>query len=783
MHIFTQSLFQGVSISIPENPVNATNLKCIAALESKDRIVLVAHPKITGIEHPLSIHKDKQTMTFDDDVADLAYTKKLYFSLFIGFISFKETLHLVLADKIKSLKFGHFDVFEISSVTVYAVNTLTPNLDLSQILTEYYKLGFLFSYEIDLTDSINYLSAFDVAKDPFKYRKNFIYFANRNMVTTCITPTNKEWAMPVIYGRLQHDTIYKEEASIIEVYFLYKASVLDINPRYREDMELLEDFYCPTSFHAIDTFVTQDNTTTSFGVVFNDFPGVTRTIKLRSKGDYFTSHISPRKIAKYFEFMKYYTHSTAFIFSGKKESVDLMSTVNEYLKVNSGFRSIVKHMVALKTEDYSELLQACNTVSDKLSGIDFLSDDRTSEFNGTFVSFCTERPIEDMEECFNRIYINYLKQDVSSRNISTQARSRISFDDLNSSALFLSTTQLQRQIIKGIFHVISVSKRHISDIHEYLKASLKELNVKASLSKVMNSIYGPHNSISRSYMRILDRYELPVFNTREMKIGIITHNCGGAVASKKLMESIYYHQMDSIRQCDLLVIGLQEIIEMKSKNWGKIIKNDNMESLHPWVESLTACFSEFDVVSNVSMLGLLLIVFIKKSVAQVFDVSVHELEQIKMGLMNLANKGGIFLRFKINYEQIGLFNCHLAAGTKIKSYQKRQENLVSLASYLDDQSGLTMSFILGDMNFRTTLGCDEAEHLINKYVQVGSYEETTPYLQKLLAADELTEYMKYSKGSVLGMFSEAPITFLPSYKWVIGKNAYNYDGGKRAPSW
>lgn len=36
--------------------------------------------------------------------------------------------------------------------------------------------------------------------------------------------------------------------------------------------------------------------------------------------------------------------------------------------------------------------------------------------------------------------------------------------------------------------------------------------------------------------------------------------------------------------------------------------------------------------------------------------------------MNLANKGATFLNLRINWEDIGIINCHLASGTKKKDY-------------------------------------------------------------------------------------------------------------------
>lgn len=54
--------------------------------------------------------------------------------------------------------------------------------------------------------------------------------------------------------------------------------------------------------------------------------------------------------------------------------------------------------------------------------------------------------------------------------------------------------------------------------------------------------------------------------------------------------------------------------------------------------------------------------------------------------MSLANKGAIYMNFKINWEQIEIVNCHLASGTTKKDYQKRIENLKEIEDILDQKN-------------------------------------------------------------------------------------------------
>lgn len=780
-----EELFGKIPKSLGDTQVRPINLRCITALESADTIALVANNKVTGINTCLLIHKKDSTISFSNDISATQVLKRLYFSLFMGFFIYKGGYYIVFCDKAKSHMFGRYYLHEISSVVVYSIDSFSAQIDLSITLTEYFKLGFLFSYDFDLTDSGNYMAAFDKARNPFQHRKNFLYFANKNLISTCITSQNKEWVIPTVYGHFHKVIARTGEFQTSKVFFIYKASMLDVNTKYKKDEDLLEDFYCPSSFHVIDTFILEDNEVKAFGVVFNDFPGTNRKMKIKSKGDYFSTQTNPRRVRKYFEFMRYFQHCHAFVFSGKKECVEPMRAVREYRQTDPDLRAMIKIFIALKSDGYQDLLDACKMISDRANAVKlFESETDDDSPNFLHISFCTERTIDEMEECFYTLYQGFLKNENLRKKVQSKRRRRLSSDDIIIDDCFsIGNVMDHKNTVKILFGLIKYSNYKINHKHQLIKNKLKNMNVKVELGQVLKYIYGSSNSLSRSYMKILNKHDIPVYNQREMNIGIITHNCGGAIPNKQLISEIFYHYVNEVQKSEILIIGLQELVEMKSKNWSKILSNDNKEFLTPWVEVITGLFSDFHLLSHVSMLGLFLIVLVNKSAANLYDINVHELELIKLGKMNLANKGGIYLRFKINFEHIGVFNCHLAAGVKPKHYQRRQDNLLTLAKFLDTQPNLSISLIIGDMNFRTQLPCKDASELINNYIKAGTQEETMPHLLKLLSTDELTEFIDKTKGTSLENFVEPPIAFLPSYKWGIGKSVYNFEDSKKAPSW
>ena len=166
-----------------------------------------------------------------------------------------------------------------------------------------------------------------------------------------------------------------------------------------------------------------------------------------------------------------------------------------------------------------------------------------------------------------------------------------------------------------------------------------------------------------------------------------------------------------------------------SVNKAVIISSDNKISLEPWVETLARCFPDFTILTHVSMVGLFLMILVKNTSLNLFDISVHDKELIKLGFMKLANKGAIFIKLKIDYETIGIFNCHLAAGVRTKDFEKRKENLNVLIDYLYKHNDLSSTFIMGDMNFRTKTTCERASKLIDFYIEqcrnqsVGQYRK------------------------------------------------------------
>lgn len=92
---------------------------------------------------------------------------------------------------------------------------------------------------------------------------------------------------------------------------------------------------------------------------------------------------------------------------------------------------------------------------------------------------------------------------------------------------------------------------------------------------------------------------------------------------------------------------------MKPNNLKSILLEDNSETKHIWRNFLTLLFQEeFDLFFSQNILGIYLLVFVRKHVQQHFDLGVKGCDIIRLGTMNLANKASIYLRLSINNQTI-----------------------------------------------------------------------------------------------------------------------------------
>jgi len=137
-------------------------------------------------------------------------------------------------------------------------------------------------------------------------------------------------------------------------------------------------------------------------------------------------------------------------------------------------------------------------------------------------------------------------------------------------------------------------------------------------------------------------------------------------------------------------------------------------------------------------------------------------------------KGGVGIALRFHNTSMAFINCHLAA--RIEKTKMRNTNVSEIVSAIqlankdiDLSSQFHHVFFFGDLNYRVEMEHEEAEE----------YIKSKDYL-KILDQDQLnTERLE---NGLLHGFTEAPITFAPTYRFKRGSAEYMRDRG-RSPSY
>jgi hypothetical protein len=176
-----------------------------------------------------------------------------------------------------------------------------------------------------------------------------------------------------------------------------------------------------------------------------------------------------------------------------------------------------------------------------------------------------------------------------------------------------------------------------------------------------------------------------IYDKRNVSIVILTNNLGGYKFGKKPKEYPksklkvkMFWDYEQIRNNDIIVFGVQEIVEVKSKNYKKFMFGADKDYTD-LSEYLNKNFPDFEIFYEEFHGPIGLIIFIKKSKKEFIDLHVLKTHRIKLGFMGfVASKGIIGCELMINNTKHVFFNAHLAAGEKEKNLAYRISHLETL---------------------------------------------------------------------------------------------------------
>ncbi|KAJ1732814.1 Inositol-1,4,5-trisphosphate 5-phosphatase 1 [Coemansia biformis] len=232
---------------------------------------------------------------------------------------------------------------------------------------------------------------------------------------------------------------------------------------------------------------------------------------------------------------------------------------------------------------------------------------------------------------------------------------------------------------------------------------------------------------------------------------------------------------------DFVAIGFQEVVNLDVQS---VIAADTANR-RIWEQVLTAEINsqyrkahgsradgEYALVSSDQLVGVSLLFFAHDTALP----RIHNVQMVKhkTGLAGMAgNKGCVAMHLMFDDTSICIVSAHLASGTSNVSERNADHHAIRNGARfphgrrVDDHD---YSFWLGDLNYRVGLPNDQVRLLVAQR-----------QLRTLLTHDQLGTQM--ASGAVFRGYSEAEITFAPTYKYDTGTTTYDTSEKMRVPSW
>jgi phosphatidylinositol-bisphosphatase len=286
--------------------------------------------------------------------------------------------------------------------------------------------------------------------------------------------------------------------------------------------------------------------------------------------------------------------------------------------------------------------------------------------------------------------------------------------------------------------------------------------------------------------RQLNQRESEFTNYRSLSLFVGTWNVNGKLSTENLAPWLVQKisKPNDIKPCekssntdpDLYVIGFQEL-DLSAEAF---LLNDSPreEFWAAAVENTLSTYvgSPYRKIASKQLVGILILVYGKKNLCNMIsDVQCDSQGCGIMGMM--GNKGGVAVRMKVLNSVFCFVNSHLAA--HVNEVERRRQDYSEISRRLQFSSSTIPNQLFsiwdsdillwfGDLNYRITLSELKVKEMLDN-------------ISSVLAFDQLN--IEKRAGRAFFQFDEAPIKFLPSYKYDPGTNNYDSSEKRRAPSW
>ncbi|XP_044755725.1 inositol polyphosphate 5-phosphatase OCRL isoform X2 [Coccinella septempunctata] len=223
---------------------------------------------------------------------------------------------------------------------------------------------------------------------------------------------------------------------------------------------------------------------------------------------------------------------------------------------------------------------------------------------------------------------------------------------------------------------------------------------------------------------------------------------------------------------DLYAVGFQEIDLSKEAflfndtpreaEWEKMV----YDGVHPK--------AKYRTVALTRLVGIQLIVLINvKHYQFIRNIAV---DTVGTGLLGkMGNKGGVAVRLELHNTSLCFVNSHLAA--HVEEFERRNQDYkdinarINFKRYPTSIKNHDQVYWLGDLNYRITeLTTSQVKTLLLRNE-----------MNALLKADQLNQQKE--RGNVLLDYTEADITFPPTYKYDLNSDTFDTSEKARPPAW
>ncbi|KAF2201845.1 hypothetical protein GQ43DRAFT_462844 [Delitschia confertaspora ATCC 74209] len=236
--------------------------------------------------------------------------------------------------------------------------------------------------------------------------------------------------------------------------------------------------------------------------------------------------------------------------------------------------------------------------------------------------------------------------------------------------------------------------------------------------------------------------------------------------------------VDPSQQCpEIVAVGFQEIVDLSPQQ----IMSTDPAPRQAWEAAVKKTLDanakrhgkeEYVLLRGGQLVGASLSIFVRAGILK--SIKNVEGSLKKTGMSGMAgNKGAVAIRMEFANTSICFVTAHLAAG--FANYEERNRDYKTISHGLRFQRNRSIDdhdtvIWLGDFNYRIGLSNDK----VQKLCQMGD-------LETLYENDQLN--LQMVAGLAFPYYSEARITFLPTYKYDIGTDTYDTSEKARIPAW